>query len=91
MPELSYLINLFQLKTGNAFKMLEVLVIFFICWPVCAVNFGVRFIIVIEEAKVLNYKDSSGEQCFKDLTLFVLSLMAILLSNADVKRVFFCR
>ncbi|XP_058645892.1 uncharacterized protein LOC131548545 [Onychostoma macrolepis] len=37
---------------------------------------------------VLNYKDSSGEQCFKDLALFALSLLAMPLSNADVERVF---
>lgn len=40
-------------------------------------------------AEVLKYKNSSGEQCFKDLALFALSLIAMPLSNADVERVFF--
>lgn len=39
-------------------------------------------------AKVLNYKDSSGEQCFKDLALFALFLLEMPLSNADIERVF---
>ena len=39
-------------------------------------------------ADVLNYRDSSGEQCFKDLALFALSFLAMPLSNADVERFF---
>ncbi|KAL1250495.1 hypothetical protein QQF64_018291 [Cirrhinus molitorella] len=39
---------------------------------------------LLEAAK----QDSSGEQCFKDLALFALSLLAMPLSNADVERVF---
>lgn len=39
-------------------------------------------------AEVLSDKDSSGEQCFKELALFALSLLAMPLSNADVERVF---
>lgn len=39
--------------------------------------------------EVLNCKDSSGDQCLKDLALSALSLLAMPLSNADVERVFF--
>lgn len=38
--------------------------------------------------EVFNYRDSSGEQAFKDLAQFALSLLAMPLSNADVERVF---
>ncbi|XP_051798030.1 uncharacterized protein LOC127531856 [Acanthochromis polyacanthus] len=38
--------------------------------------------------EVLSYKDSSGDQAFKELALFALSLLAMPLSNADVERVF---
>lgn len=38
--------------------------------------------------KVLNYKDSSGDQMFKELALFALSLLVMPLSNADIERVF---
>lgn len=37
--------------------------------------------------EVFNYRDSSGEQAFKDLAQFALSLLAMPLSNADVERV----
>lgn len=36
----------------------------------------------------LNYKDSSGDQTCNELVLFALSLLAMPLSNADVKQVF---
>ncbi|QQP39542.1 Uncharacterized protein FKW44_020460, partial [Caligus rogercresseyi] len=38
--------------------------------------------------EVFNYRDSSGEQAFRDLAQFALSLLAMPLSNADVERVF---
>ncbi|QQP41297.1 Uncharacterized protein FKW44_015616 [Caligus rogercresseyi] len=38
--------------------------------------------------EVFNYRDSSGEQAFRDLAQFTLSLLAMPLSNADVERVF---
>ncbi|QQP52435.1 Uncharacterized protein FKW44_004591 [Caligus rogercresseyi] len=38
--------------------------------------------------EVFNYHDSSGEQAFRDLAQFALSLLAMPLSNPDVERVF---
>lgn len=38
--------------------------------------------------EVYNFQDSRGEQCFKELVLFALSLLAMPLSNADVEQVF---
>ncbi|XP_075550145.1 SCAN domain-containing protein 3-like [Dermacentor variabilis] len=38
--------------------------------------------------EVLDFKDASGESCFKEIAEFALSLLAMPLSNADVERVF---
>lgn len=38
--------------------------------------------------EVFKYRDSSGEQAFKDLAQFALSLLAMPLSNADFERNF---
>ncbi|XP_043379135.1 uncharacterized protein LOC114019209 [Chelonia mydas] len=38
--------------------------------------------------EVYNFQDRSGEQCFKELALFALSLLTMPLSNADVEQAF---
>jgi len=43
----------------------------------------------ITEEEVYQYKDASGKRAFEELALFALSMLSLLLSNADVERAFF--